>query len=508
MYKISTTILLLLVAPYWLKSQIFPKEGSSLNYRLIGFEFPSIPEGGTCKLEIAAGVINSEDSFKRKILVSQDCKTNKIIAEVPAFGSQYTWRIISPDNNKQAANIFHHFSTAIIQNVDTSLRRVRIIKKAEAYKNAYFFLDGTRTLYDMSGSPVWFLPNFDNLPNENFDVRDLKLTPQGTVTFIAGEDAYELNYNAEILWKGPNDGKVSGGSSEYYHHKFTRLANGHYMVLAYDFDFWNRLMPSSGDSSFVICNSKTIPSDTSKGHYFSVPFGTIIEYDEKGNVVWAWRSMDYFKGSDIYYHKGRNGKPDLGTHENAFYFDEQAKTIYVSFRNIARIVKIKYPEGNVLAAYGETYEPALPEKGNGLFCHQHSCGVSEKGYLYLFNNNLCNDGMLPTILMMQQPANGKGSLKKIWEYQCTIDGIDDAERAPKYAFIAGGNITELPDHSLFASMCANPYGKVFIVNQDKNILWSALPETKNTATGKWEATIFYEANIIANQSQLEHFIFH
>ena len=136
MNKISTIILLLLVTPYSLKAQIFPKEGSSLNYRLIGFEFPSMPQGGICKLEIAAGLINSEDSFKRKILVSKDCKTNKIIAEVPAFGSQYTWRIVSPDNNMQAINIFHHFSTAKIQNVDTSLRRVRIIKKAAAYENA------------------------------------------------------------------------------------------------------------------------------------------------------------------------------------------------------------------------------------------------------------------------------------------------------------------------------------------------------------------------------------
>ncbi len=39
----------------------------------------------------------------------------------------------------------------------------------------------------------------------------------------------------------------------------------------------------------------------------------------------------------------------------------------------------------------------------------------------------------------------------------------------------GGNVIELPDGSLFSCM-GGSYSKVFIVNMNKEILWSALPE--------------------------------
>ena len=487
------------ISSYQLMAQIFPTEGSSVNYRLIGFSFP-LPADGNCRLEVAAGNINTEDSFKINIIFSKDCKNNKIIAEVPAFGRQYTWRVVSADN-KQIKNNFNHFSTGIIPNVDTSKRRLRVLKKAEAYKDGYVFIDGTRVLYDMNGNPVWFLPNIEHFTNDNFEVRDMKLTPQGTVTFIIGENAYEVDYNAAILWKAPNNGAVSGGKSELYHHKITRLANGHYMVLGNEIDFWNPQFLSVKDSSYAI-------SRDNKNRNLSVPFGTVIEYDEKGNIIWSWKSRDYFKSSDIYYHKGRGGVADIVPHENAFYFDENAKVIYVSFRNISRIVKVKYPEGNVLSTYGEIFEPNNPEKGNGLFCHQHSCGISEQGYLYLFNNNICNEGAPPSVLMMQEPVSGKGGLKKIWEYECPIDGVNDTSIHPKYIFSSGGNVAELPDHSFFVSMCANFYSKVFIVSKDKNVLWSAIPETKNEATEKWGMTSFYEANIIKSPKLLENFIWH
>ena len=488
-------------------AQIFPTEGSSVNYRLIGFSFP-LPADSNCRLEVAVGNINREDSFKNNIICSKDCKKNKIIAEVPAFGGQYTWRIISADN-KQIKNNFHHFSTGVIPNVDTNKRRLRVLKKAEACKDAYVFIDGTRTLYDMNGNPVWFLPNIEHFTNENFEVRDMKLTPQGTVTFIIGENAYEVDYNAAILWKAPNNGTVSGGRSESYHHKITRLANGHYMVLGNETDYWSQELPSLKDgSTYFISHDSKINGDSTRVRRLSVPFGTVIEYDEKGNVVWAWKSMDYFKSSDIYYHKGRGGVADIVPHENAFYFDEKAKVIYVSFRNISRIVKVKYPEGNVLSTYGEIFEPNNPEKGNGMFCHQHSCALSDQGYLYLFNNNICNDGAPPSVLMMQEPVSGKGSLKKIWEYECPIDGVNDTSIHPKYIFSSGGNVVELPDHSFFVSMCANFYSKVFIVSKDKKVLWSAIPETKNEATEKWGMTSFYEANIIKSPELLENFIWH
>lgn len=41
----------------------------------------------------------------------------------------------------------------------------------------------------------------------------------------------------------------------------------------------------------------------------------------------------------------------MRAHENSFFFDDKAKVIYLSLRNINSILKIKYPEGTILQIY-------------------------------------------------------------------------------------------------------------------------------------------------------------
>ncbi len=488
-------------------SQILPKENSILNYRIIGFSFAPVPGVSKYKIEVALGNFFSPDSFKRNIIYSSYCKNNKIIAEVPSFGKQYTWRIICKDNTSGDSKIegLHHFSTSIISDVDTAVTRLRVLQQALKYEDAYVFLDGNRALYDMHGQPVWYLPDIDGHITEKSRLRDMKCTSRGTITFLYEEiGAYEIDYNGHILWKAPNNGSVSGGNSESYHHEFTRLDNGHYMILGIEPEVWNQHLPSATDSSFMIFHDDKVKRDTTGGvKYVTMPFGTIIEYDEKGNVVWSWKSSDYFKRSDIYYHYS-HGKPEIAAHENSLYFDERAGVIYVGFRNISRILKVKYPEGTVLSAYGEVYKPEGKEEGNGLFCRQHSVRHSEDGYLYLYNNNSCVHGeSMPRVLKLEEPA-GNGPLKKIWEYECTVEGVI-GEQQPSYQFPVGGNVLELPGHSLFVNM-SGAYSKVFILSKDKKILWSAIPEKWDATDKKWKMVYQYRAGIITNRKDLEKLV--
>src|ERR1700685_4204090 len=87
-------VILLFFIPYRLLSQILPKEDSHINFRIIGFSFPVEKENAACTLEIAKGHFNISDSFKKKIIKSVTCKTNKVIIEVPSFGGDYTWRTV------------------------------------------------------------------------------------------------------------------------------------------------------------------------------------------------------------------------------------------------------------------------------------------------------------------------------------------------------------------------------------------------------------------------------
>ena len=192
------------------------------------------------------------------------------------------------------------------------------------------------------------------------------------------------------------------------------------------------------------------------------------------------------------------------THENSFYFDEKAKVIYLGFRNLSRILKIKYPEGTVLNDYRNIYKDGADGMSGVLFCYQHACKLSQDGDLYLFNNNLCMIGVPPRIIKLQMPAKGDEWLKKTWEIDCPVPPINMAN---PMQFVAGGNVMELPDKSIFASLYGDLYSNIFIVNEQKMIIWSAIPEKWNATTAKWEGIDMYRASIFTDQKQLEQLVF-
>jgi hypothetical protein len=209
-----TATALMLFAPCKVKAQIFPKEGGILNYRLVGFRLgDNLP--GKYTLEIAAGKDTTEATFDKHLIRSMAVKGPKVIAEVPAFGSQYTWRsICEGKGGKNIKSALHHFSTGYCPQADTSKYRLRVTIPAHTYKDSYVFLDGNRALYDMKGRPVWYLPDNIGLPGVP---NDLKISSSGTITFLLNQEAYEINYNADILWKAPNDSAISGESHDFYH---------------------------------------------------------------------------------------------------------------------------------------------------------------------------------------------------------------------------------------------------------------------------------------------------
>src|SRR6185437_6726706 len=156
------------------------------------------------------------------------------------------------------------------------------------------------------------------------------------------------------------------------------------------------------------------------------------------------------------------------------------------------------------------YKPGVKEQGNGLFCEEHSCRLSDDGYIYLFNNNACKgDSAIPTVIMMEEPKTDTGSLKKVWEYTCNVAGVSinphmakmkenqrlalqRNKNMPMSAVFkmhptSGGHVLELPDQSVF--ICMNTeFCKLLIVSRDKKILWSAIPEKYDDAEKEWVIT--------------------
>ena len=272
------------------------------------------------------------------------------------------------------------------------------------------------------------------------------------------------------------------------------------MVLGID-KVWIEL-PST-DSSLYLNSGYPIKADMKGKLYQKVGFGKITEYDASGKTIWSWSSADYFRNSDIMANRDQNGLFAVDVHENSFFFDPVENVVYLSFRNVSRVLKVKYPAGEVLNTYGNAFEKGVKEMGNDLFCYQHCCGRMQNGNLYLFNNNDCHLPDLPKIIIMKQPATASGKLKKVWEFPCNVYPSTVAEN--KKRFKPGGNIIELPDHSLFSSVsCA--FTAVFIVDQNKKVTWCGIPEFYEEPAKKWVMKYQYRASIIKSRKELERLI--
>ena len=507
MYKLIQVLLLISLPCLKSGAQALPLEGRQLNYRLVGFACEKGPRGSKYKIEIALGNYDVEDSFSQHIFKTYKSDSNKIIGEVPYFGYKYTWRTITTIRSKSSYSRLYHFATKLNPDVDTNMTRLRITTKSTKHRDAYVFLDGTKALYDMDGKAVWFLDNVSGIPTPFLQFRDLKITQQGTITFMSdfrNGMIYEVNYNGDILWKAESADLKNTNTDEHFHHEFTRLGNGHYMTTGNDIVLWKLPVPIDSALRNRPDIKGKIVSGANNEFYERILLGTIIEYDEAGAVVWRWRSSQYFKqGADVYYKTGNTGIYDIDdTHLNSFYFDEKEKAIYVGFRDISRVIKVGYPSGQVLKEFGNLYIRGVKDTANEMFCWQHSCKHSPNGYMYLFNNNTCHHGSMPRITIVRDSTPDDGSTKKMWEYECTIDGVESNHQ---YQFANGGSVTELPDQSIFVNMSHELYTKVFIIDRDKNYDWSAIPERWNEKEKKWAPVFQYRASII-NRQDLERMI--
>jgi len=118
--------------------------------------------------------------------------------------------------------------------------------------------------------------------------------------------------------------------------------------------------------------------------YQRIESSDIVQLDEKGNVAYRWRGYDYADVLDMARLKlSYEFGIDLNQHQNSFCFSSSDSVIYLSLKYMSRIIKIKYPEGNVLNIYGSSYDHDSLSKNNMLFCNQHSCHLSGRGNLYL-----------------------------------------------------------------------------------------------------------------------------
>lgn len=493
---------LLVASSFSVQAQLAPTENCVLNYRITGFSFPAKKGATQYTVEIASGNYQKEKEFAAHVSLSSSSENNRIVMEVPAFGSAYTWRIIYKNGNAVAGvSDLHHFTTGVLPVDSGAMKRLRVISHSENMDDAYVFVDGVNMLFDLNGKPVWYMPGADRVGKTS----DIKLSPTGSITFIGEGGAYEMGYGGRILWRSAyNAGDARGMGGVFCHHEFTKLSNGHYMALV-SVQSGLELPPMAGGR---------------KGFFPRSVVSTLDEYDQSGKKVWSWESAAYINKSDLEAMAARFTESMLELHENAFFVDEKNNVIYISMMGISRIVKIQYPSGNVMADYGTIYHPSTATEesatqtkksspfysllANDMFNHPHAVKLAEDGCLYLNSTNIvdgkASDGSstscYPRVVKMAQV---NGGLKKVWELGSEVINVKPTPVAG-----GGGNVMELPGKKLFVSL-GTPYGELYIVDESKHVLWSAETEIYITDTDSWNPFPKYRASIVTRK-QLEQMI--
>ncbi len=503
MSKFFGFILLLLALTNSAAAQILPAEGSVLNYRLVGFRLAGEANGQSFKIEIAKGHYSNVDSFLANKVAVANGSGNRLIHLLPSFGTVYTWRVVqAASSGRKVKTTLRHFNIGQTPMTDTAKYRLKVVSHSADADNFYVFLDANRTMYDKEGRLVWYLPDMDSPVNESVDSRDFKVSTANTITFLLGGKLYEIDYNGKILW---HTARIAGDSESVFHHEFSRMKNGHYMALNTVFRNWRFPDDSLNISANGIGVGGAQRLNAPARLNCRLPFGEIVELDEKGRQVWSWNTFDYFDTSDLKYRKRPLSLAQYDVHDNAFFLDEIRGELWVSFKNINRIVKVAYPSGAVIATYGQRYLPGGDVVGERLFCFQHSCKIAPDGSLYLFNNG-CDATIPPKVDVYKVGARDGAQLKKTWSLDCKPDGgIKQIAKNTQRVFeTMGGNVIPTPDGKIFISYCS-PYSKLLYTDKDKNVIWAANPEKWNNDMEKWEPFVQYRASIIS-KAQLQRLI--
>ena len=481
-------------------AQVTPASRSTVNYRLVGFSVPEQKGVTTYEFEVFEYVITDSGTTLEKQVIKQKAKKNRLIATVPKFGTTYTWKVNYYTNEKKTGSSeLYRFATSYSKKTDTSLFRFRVLTKNKTYKDLLFFSDNTHALYNLEGEPIWFVPDIPGIVDEKVRLRDLKITNDGTITFLTDSAICEIDYHANVLWVIKKTDTITGD----FHHEFTKLPNGHYMVCGRE--NITRAIPEKYIKDTLLYKNVVDVGKQGNQYFYKFPCGTLIEYDSARNVVWQWKASEHFTDDDFFKKLSITGILNPNTHMNSFYFDDKKKVIYISYRDINRISKIDYPGGNILMEYGENYTNSVKIKGHDLFYSQHHATINSDGDLMLFNNNIIaktdgkvTENKISSVLVLEEPYNQLEDIKVKWEFSCNMDTLTSSHT------LIGGSAYELSDKNIL--VCMGNVNRVFIASKGKTILWDALSESKNE-DNTWKPIGNYRISPFHSSNNLETAIY-
>lgn len=435
-----------------------PTENSRLNFTQVLFKTEEIA-GASSYLFILEEI---EDSTLK---LEQWDSTHVTIIERLDFGRNYRWYAEAYSGNGELLkkSRMHSFTIASTERVDEKSYQFVILKNEVAKReDGIIFLDKNTVAINRQGQVVWYLP-FNEGERRNERLRDLKMTQEGTITYLAPNEGVEVSVENAVIWKSPNNGIVSGDSVEYYHHEFTKLPNGNYLTLGKLFEDWN-----------LTINDQVIKK---------IPFTVVIEYNALGDTLWTWSSRNYFKESDILNTGEHIFLGDSYGHANSVIQSEDGKLIYLGFRDLNTVLVIDKQLRKVVNSYGDKINADSTLSSFGFFKKQHAAVPFDSNKIVVFNNNL---NTASSVLVFTETDEKSQLSQKIWEFVCDFDTL-----MPSYSEKMG-NVQVLKNGNFLVNM--GSVARLFEVTNNNEVVWNCLPQKWNRELSIWQPITNYRIN--------------
>ena len=239
----------------------------------------------------------------------------------------------------------------------------------EGFTIVDFDSEGFSVALDKYGFPIWFIDKY-LFGTFNPKILVTQLLKSGNYIGIGVGSGYEFDINGNILFETP---------SEYgTHHHFIKEDNTYFLINAID-----ELHPCPEDC----------PENLPENIYWQGD--KFIQLDSNGDLIWEWNTFDYINLSEfnpLYLQRLSNSYPEETsmdwTHSNSIFYNIDNQKLFVSVRNLSRIIKIDYNSQDIIWELGNIDFMDDIYFNNGIeFSQQHSVKKIDNGNILFFDNH-------------------------------------------------------------------------------------------------------------------------
>ena len=343
-----------------------PSNNSILNYTQIFFKWPQISNAEYYILYLSN---NLEDNIELNSL------TNSIlIDDFISWNNDYYWSVCGFNEFDNASFCYEpiFFSVNNLPAYYPNGNQVLVLD--DEYYDGITLLDfdsnGFSAAVDELGNPIWFVDKtlFGNMGILNPKVLVTQLLDSGNFIGIGTGKGYEFDINGEIIFQTPSDYGA--------HHHFIKKDSTYFLI-----DAINELNPCP----------ENCPDNLPQEIYWQGD--RFVEINSNGDILWDWSTFDYIDLNDynpLYLDRLSNSYPMQNsmdwTHSNSIFYDNQ--NIFVSIRNLSRIVKIDYNTKELVWHLGDiNFMDEFYFNNTIDFSGQHSVEILDNDNILFFDNH-------------------------------------------------------------------------------------------------------------------------